>query len=74
MGQFGRIDFGSGMGSGTFIKCLPNQRHEIKSYSGIEGSRFFNYLRSGYVGAAAILLWERDELLLTDDGVGRKEE
>jgi hypothetical protein len=29
---------------------------------------------SGYVGAAAILLWERDEVLLGYDGVGRKGE
>jgi hypothetical protein len=31
-------------------------------------------ITSGYVGAAAILLWERDEVLLKYDGVGRKGE
>jgi hypothetical protein len=70
MGQFGRIDFGSGMGSGTFIKCLPNQRHEIKVPLVFKVFGFS--ITSGYVGAAAILLWERDEVLLTDDGVARK--
>ena len=31
-------------------------------------------ITSGYIGAAAILLWERDEVLLSDDGVAGKKE